>query len=125
MNIEKEREAFEAWFPMKHLFAYVQWSDSQKNYVYNEYDKNHVEAYEYINASLSAWQASALRAEAKLDGCVVVPVQCPEPDFADMLFDEFRKKAIGTFGDDLLIHFSDIDEEKIWALMIEVVRGGK
>ncbi|MEG2273367.1 MAG: hypothetical protein RSC05_13950 [Acinetobacter sp.] len=60
----------------------------------------------------------------KLEGCVVVPVQCPDPDFADMLFDELRKNAIGTFGDDMLIHFSNIDEEKIWALMIEAARGG-
>ena len=58
----------------------------------------------------------------KLEGCVVVPVQCPDPDFADMLFDELRKNAIGTFGDDLLIHFSDIDEEKIWALMVEAAK---
>ena len=55
----------------------------------------------------------------KLEGCVVVPVQCPDPDFADSLFDELSKKAIGEFGDDLLIHFSNIDEEKIWALMVE------
>lgn len=61
----------------------------------------------------------------KLEGCVVVPVQCPDPDFADMLFDELRKNAIGTFGDDMLIHFSNIDEGKIWALMIEAARGGK
>jgi len=58
----------------------------------------------------------------KLEGCVVVPVQCPDPDFADSLFDELSKKAIGEFGDDLLIHFSDIDEEKIWALMVEAAK---
>ena len=61
--------------------------------------------------------------DKELDGCVVVPVQCPDPDFADMLFDELRKNAIGTFGDDMLIHFSNIDEEKIWALMLEAARG--
>ena len=51
-----------------------------------------------------------------------MPVQCPDPDFADSLFDELSKKAIGEFGDDLLIHFSDIDEEKIWALMVEAAK---
>ena len=55
-------------------------------------------------------------------GYKLVPVQCPDPDFADMLFDELSKKAIGEFGDDLLIHFSDIDEEKIWALMVEAAK---
>lgn len=60
----------------------------------------------------------------KLEGCVVVPVQCPDPDFADSLFDELSKRAIGGFDDDLLIHFSNIDEEKIWALMVEAARGG-
>lgn len=68
------------------------------------------------------WQAA--KAQAVPDGFVVVPVQCPDPDFADSLFDELSKKAIGEFGDDLLIHFSDIDEEKIWALMLEAARGG-
>ncbi|MEG1695574.1 MAG: hypothetical protein RR282_00595 [Acinetobacter sp.] len=75
MNIKEERKAFEAWFPLKHLFAYVEWSDSQKNYVYNEYEKNNVEAYEYINASLSAWQAAKAHEAKKLEGFVVVPVR--------------------------------------------------
>lgn len=60
----------------------------------------------------------------KLEGCVVVPIKCPDPDFADSLFDELGKKAIGTFGEDMLIHFSDINEEKIWDLMLEAARGG-
>ncbi len=69
------------------------------------------------NISWVVWQAA--KAQAVPDGYKVVPVQCPDPDFADSLFDELSKKAIGEFGDDLLIHFSDIDEEKIWALMVE------
>lgn len=69
-----------------------------------------------------AWQAAKAHEAEKLKGCVLVPVQCPDPDFADSLFDELSKKAIGEFGDDLLIHFSDIDEEKIWALMVEAAK---
>ncbi len=69
--------------------------------------------YDFANAI-----EQAAKAQAVPNGFVVVPVQCPDPDFADSLFDELSKKAIGEFGDDLLIHFSDIDEEKIWALMV-------
>ena len=64
----------------------------------------------------------AVKALEQREGYKLVPVQCPDPDFADMLFDELSKKAIGEFGDDLLIHFSDIDEEKIWALMVEAAK---
>ena len=74
-----------------------------------------------LNQGEALAQAKAHEAE-KLKGCVLVPVQCPDPDFADSLFDELSKKAIGEFGDDLLIHFSDIDEEKIWALMVEAAK---
>ena len=78
-------------------------------------------AYVYDFANAIEQAAKAHEAE-KLKGCVLVPVQCPDPDFADSLFDELSKKAIGEFGDDLLIHFSDIDEEKIWALMVEAAK---
>ena len=75
-----------------------------------------------LTDSWNAWQAAKAHEAEKLKGCVLVPVQCPDPDFADSLFDELSKKAIGEFGDDLLIHFSDIDEEKIWALMVEAAK---
>lgn len=77
---------------------------------------------EYLKGARDAWQAAKAHEAEKLKGCVLVPVQCPDPDFADSLFDELSKKAIGEFGDDLLIHFSDIDEEKIWALMVEAAK---
>ena len=73
-----------------------------------------------LNSDWRIWKAA--KAQAVPDGFVVVPVQCPDPDFADMLFDELSKNAIGEFGDDLLIHFSDIDEEKIWDLMLEAAQ---
>ena len=80
--------------------------------------------YKYIeiDQGWKLWQAAKDHEAEKLKGCVLVPVQCPDPDFADSLFDELSKKAIGEFGDDLLIHFSDIDEEKIWALMVEAAK---
>ena len=79
----------------------------------------HSYVYEFANAIEQAVKAHEAE---KLKGCVLVPVQCPDPDFADSLFDELSKKAIGEFGDDLLIHFSDIDEEKIWDLMLEAAQ---
>lgn len=53
---------------------------------------------------------------------VLVSKQCPDPDFADALFDLLSKKAIGEFGEDQMIYFSDIDEEKIWGLMLEAAQ---
>ena len=68
--MKTERELFEEWFPLKHLFNYLYWSEEQKNYVYNQYDEEHCRAYEYVNSSWSAWCASASR-----EGYVVVPVE--------------------------------------------------
>lgn len=108
MGIKKEREAFEAWFESRYDAHFMQFALDLDFYV----DKHTQTCWE-------AWQAAKAHEAEKLKGCVLVPVQCPDPDFADSLFDELSKKAIGEFGDDLLIHFSDIDEEKIWALMLE------
>ena len=110
MDIQKEREAFE-----KHASKFFKtneaFEDDGENYVYDE-----------VKFMWDCWLAAKAHEAEKLKGCVLVPVQCPDPDFADSLFDELSKKAIGEFGDDLLIHFSDIDEEKIWALMVEAAK---
>ena len=111
MNIDKQREAFEAWFESRYDAHFMQFALDLDFYV----DKHTQTCWE-------AWQAAKAHEAEKLKGCVLVPVQCPDPDFADSLFDELSKKAIGEFGDDLLIHFSDIDEEKIWALMVEAAK---
>ena len=110
MDINKEREAFE-----KHASKFFKtneaFEDDGENYVYDE-----------VKFMWDCWLAAKAHEAEKLKGCVLVSVQCPDPDFADSLFDELSKKAIGEFGDDLLIHFSDIDEEKIWALMVEAAK---
>lgn len=59
------------------------------------------------------------KAQAVPEGFVLVPRECPDPIFADKLFDHLCKKAHGEFGDDQMIFFSDIDESAIWQLMIE------
>ena len=123
MGIKKEREAFER-LPLAELAIeseFVFYNEETNSYWPNE-DFCPSDAPKTMNFAWSAWQAAKAHEAEKLKGCVLVPVQCPDPDFADSLFDELSKKAIGEFGDDLLIHFSDIDEEKIWALMVEAAK---
>ena len=123
MGIKKEREAFER-LPLAELAIeseFVFYNEETNSYWPNE-DFCPSDAPETMNFAWEAWQAAKAHEAEKLKGCVLVPVQCPDPDFADSLFDELSKKAIGEFGDDLLIHFSDIDEEKIWALMVEAAK---
>ena len=74
----------------------------------------HSYVYEFANAI-----EQAVKAKAVPEGFVVVPKECPDPIFADKLFDHLCKKAHGEFGDDQMIFFSDIDESAIWQLMIE------
>lgn len=59
------------------------------------------------------------KAQAVPEGFVLVPKECPDPIFADKLFDHLCEKAHGEFGDDQMIFFSDIDESAIWQLMID------
>ena len=116
MDIHELKQFESVYQPSKEIaFCWL-----RKQYVQLSTEENHAEVVDHANDSLRIWQAA--KAQAVPDGFVVVPVQCPDPDFADSLFDELSKKAIGEFGDDLLIHFSDIDEEKIWALMLEAAQ---
>ena len=110
MDFQKEKEAFEK-HASKFFTTNEAFENDGENYVYDE-----------VKFMWDCWLAAKAHEAEKLKGCVLVPVQCPDPDFADSLFDELSKKAIGEFGDDLLIHFSDIDEEKIWALMVEAAK---
>lgn len=124
MTKDIEREAFEkalAGNNIHNLKVCTIFDDEKNEYFASDVcDPSEDHIVESINLSWRMWQAA--KAQAVPDGFVVVPVQCPDPDFADSLFDELSKKAIGEFGDDLLIHFSDIDEEKIWALMVEAAQ---
>ena len=117
MDIQKEnnliREAFNDEAHSRGFCLDQEWSDCENPYL----DGDTNLAFDFFKGG---WQAA--KAKAIPDGFVVVPAQCPDPDFADMLFDELSKNAIGEFGDDLLIHFSDIDEEKIWGLMLEAAQ---
>lgn len=116
--MDVQRQAFQEWYIANHHDGDIhpnqqllEWSEKGGFYFASS-----------VEDLWEAWQAAKAHEAEKLKGCVLVPVQCPDPDFADSLFDELSKKAIGEFGDDLLIHFSDIDEEKIWALMVEAAK---
>ena len=108
MDINKEREDFEAWYEQHH-------NGRQISCDYVEEDNSY--SVGYANAQWVAWQAA--KAQAVPEGFVLVPKECPDPIFADKLFDHLCKKAHGEFGDDQMIFFSDIDESAIWQLMIE------
>lgn len=129
MTKDIEREAFEkalAGNNIHNLKVCTIFDDEKNEYFASDVcDPSEDHIVESINLSWRMWQAAKAHEAEKLKGCVVVPIKCPDPDFADLLFDELGKKAIGTFGEDMLIHFSDINEEKIWDLMLEAARGGK
>ena len=108
MDIQKEREAFENWWEGFH-------NGRQIACDYVEEDNSY--SVGYANAQWVAWQAA--KAQAVPEGFVLVPKECPDPIFADKLFDHLCEKAHGEFGDDQMIFFSDIDESAIWQLMIE------
>lgn len=82
-----------------------------------------------LNVDIANKQSEINDLKAKLEaaqvheGFVLVPKECPDPIFADKLFDLLCKKAHGEFGDDQMIFFSDINESEIWEKMIEAAQG--
>ena len=124
MEIQKQKNLYLAKLLEQEVIKQDEFEDLVFKLEINAFHSNYLSSrfMDNINFGWSAWQAAKAHEAEKLKGCVLVPVQCPDPDFADSLFDELSKKAIGEFGDDLLIHFSDIDEEKIWALMVEAAK---
>ena len=112
MDIQKEREAFEAWYCRNHTG--LKQSDLAKFRTLSGYSFSDSLK---INVSWEAWQAA--KAQAVPEGFVLAPKECPDPIFADKLFDHLCEKAHGEFGDDQMIFFSDIDESAIWQLMID------
>lgn len=50
---------------------------------------------------------------------VLVSKECPDPDFADALFDLLGKESITDIhGEHQFMYFDDIDVEKIWELVL-------
>ena len=124
MDIKKEREDFEAALISKRIFDkadienyVVFYADQNKYQPSTTCTEDEVFATEWINVGWRMWCEA--KKQATPEGFVLVPRECPDPIFADKLFDHLCKKAHGEFGDDQMIFFSDIDESAIWQLMIE------
>lgn len=72
-----------------------------------------------INAledSRMTWREYAMKIES--GEYVLISKQCPDPEFADALFDLLDQHAFGEVGQDKFISYSDIDEEKVYALVV-------
>ncbi|WP_332605440.1 hypothetical protein [Acinetobacter sp. ESBL14] len=127
LNIEKEREAFEAYISTKLpcskplvSFTYI---DQENKYRRHEAWLDDPCWVKFINDSWEAWQASALRAEEKLEGCVVVPVEMPD-SFDDALYMYSNDISVVNSESDGFIPMADLDHGKVWQLVVEAARGG-
>lgn len=142
-DIEREHTKYLAELLKREVIKKVDFEDIVFKSEINAFHSNYLSArfMDNINFGWSSWQAAKAHEAEKLKAVhdsriqfveyvnkiengdyVLVSKQCPDPDFADALFDLLSKKAIGEFGEDQMIYFSDIDEEKIWALMIEAAQ---
>ena len=123
MDIQKEREAFlNVYVNYKGDSRKIQFNEETEQFMWrkNNVSDTEVEYVHLMNQRWYAWLACAKsKAQAVPEGFVLVPKECPDPIFADKLFDHLCEKAHGEFGDDQMIFFSDIDESAIWQLMID------
>ena len=117
---------FESIYWLPDHFDFLVFDIEQGNYVIKEdlapsLEDDATEIWHRVNTGWAMWKKAIKFTEqqATPEGFVLVPRECPDPIFADKLFDHLCKKAHGEFGDDQMIFFSDIDESAIWQLMIE------
>ena len=137
INIEEERKAFEIeWIKLGGDFKSFSIIDNMYVLIPSMASADNVIkefAERAVNSAFALWLIQSRQKQVVIDdmniqlkdakatpeGFVLVPKECPDPIFADKLFDHLCKKAHGEFGDDQMIFFSDIDESAIWQLMIE------
>lgn len=137
INIEEERKAFEIeWIKLGGDFKSFSIIDNMYVLIPSMASADDVIkelAERAVNSAFALWLIQSRQKQVVIDdlniqlkdakvtpeGFVLVPKECPDPIFADKLFDHLCKKAHGEFGDDQMIFFSDIDESAIWQLMIE------
>ena len=137
INIEEERKAFEIeWIKLGGDFKSFSIIDNMYVLIPSMASADDVIkefAERAVNSAFALWLIQSRQKQVVIDdlniqlkdakatpeGFVLVPIECPDPIFADKLFDHLCKKAHGEFGDDRMIFFSDIDESAIWQLMIE------
>ena len=137
INIEEERKAFEIeWIKLGGDFKSFSIIDNMYVLIPSMASADDVIkefAERAVNSAFALWLIQSRQKQVVIDdlniqlkdakatpeGFVLVPKECPDPIFADKLFDHLCKKAHGEFGDDQMIFFSDIDESAIWQLMID------
>lgn len=84
MDIEKEREAFEAWYRKEYDNTVI--DDSEFSEILDEYESNYYWVDE-LNQSWKAWQTA--KAQAVPEGFVLVPKE-PTPKMIDSTWDYFE-----------------------------------
>ncbi|MFW2152844.1 hypothetical protein [Acinetobacter gyllenbergii] len=125
LNIEKEREAFEA-LQNPIVFERIAYIEEANLYTMKNEFRNDLFTMTKCNELNFGWkmyQESAKRANEKLEGCVVVPVEMPD-SFDDALYMYSNDISVVNSESDGFIPIADLDHGKVWKLMVEASRGG-
>ena len=109
MNIEKEREAFEAWCHVDDQFCTHRYSGSED---YSD---------DYAQCAWYAWQA---KAQAVPEGFVLVSREMPK-SFDEGLYVYSNSISIIDECSDGFIPMSDINHAEVWKLVIEAQEQSK
>lgn len=104
MDIQKEKEAFEAWFESRYGAHFMQFALDLDFYV----DKH----------TQTCWEAWQAKAQAVPEGFVLVPKEIPK-SFDEGLYFYSNSISVVNEHSDGFIPMSDIDHSEIWKLVIE------
>lgn len=136
MDIQREREAFEATQNTKVLFERIEYIASMDAYMPKHEFANNLmvmQSAERFNFGWSMWKSATDRAKKKLEGCVVVPVELSESIAEKLALEKVEKPrqendvvwqeiADRSYKDHLI--------QKKWEIirnykeLVEAVRGG-
>ncbi|WP_291349794.1 MULTISPECIES: hypothetical protein [unclassified Acinetobacter] len=124
LNIEKEREAFEAsrTGEFKNVIFVMNEYYPEGHYVGKSNHNEDTDDAHYLSHSWFSWIDRAKIEAKKLEGCVVVPVEMPD-SFNDATTDYFNDISEGE-NYDAFVKLVDIDNKSIWAMAVEAARGG-
>ncbi len=113
MDLQKERQEFEAWHYNQYLLENPNIDSSNAKYIYDYAHKN-VLVFQLKESHFTAWQAA--KAQAVPDGFVVVP---KEPTDA-MLFAASGRDIVAEHYGDENIMWSELRET--WKAMLEAAQ---
>ncbi|HFF2644365.1 hypothetical protein JRZ80_11200 [Acinetobacter nosocomialis] len=115
VDLNKEREAFEAIPENIRLLRGAKFKDG-KYVAVSLFDDSSKEGSAQLNYGWFMWQKA--KAEGAPDTHVVIPRECPNPNFADSLFNYLRSKSYTEEKGFEYIYLSDIDETEIWNFVV-------